>query len=105
MPTQESMLARSAPQHELVAHELRVVFAEGALGRCHPWIRRVGALGPFPDVAEALSKSRAGHGGQRVEVLALQEVAPRGAPRARGDLPFGLPWVAAFDHRANASAS
>src|SRR5687767_6901248 len=52
--------AAPAPQNELVAHELAVIFADRAW--CGPiaGIRRVGAHRPFPQVAEHLPQPGAG---------------------------------------------
>src|SRR5690242_9810163 len=59
---------RGAAQHELVDHELAVVFAERAFNGAIARVRRIGAAGPLPDDAEGI-----------VELA-----------RSCGDLPFHL---------------
>src|SRR5690242_4905532 len=39
-------------QHELAAHELAVVLADRAFGRCEAGVGTEGAPGPLPDIAE-----------------------------------------------------
>src|SRR5689334_2898328 len=46
--------AGAAAQDHLVAHELGVVLAQGALEWAEAGIGRVGAAGPLPDIAEEL---------------------------------------------------
>src|SRR4051794_30502806 len=50
----ERSRARAAAQHHLVAHELAIVFPKSARRRAVPGIRRVGAAGPFPNIAKHL---------------------------------------------------
>src|SRR5579862_4441753 len=45
---------RAAAKHELIAHELAIVFADGTVRRAITGIRRIRALGPLPNVAEHL---------------------------------------------------
>src|ERR1043166_2950272 len=45
---------RGAAQHQLVDHELAVVFAERALDGAVAGIGRIGAAGPLPDDAESV---------------------------------------------------
>src|SRR5215831_17875805 len=61
---------RGAAQHQLVDHELAIIFAERAVDGAVAGIGRVGAAGPLPDDAESV-----------VEFT-----------RAGGDLPFHLRW-------------
>ena len=49
--------AGAAAQHQLIAHELAVVLAEGAVRSPVAGVGRVGAAGPFPDVAEELAEA------------------------------------------------
>src|SRR5512140_1003179 len=44
----------TATQHKLVAHELSVVFADGAFGRTEAGVRQIRAAGPLPYVSEHL---------------------------------------------------
>src|SRR5882762_8502462 len=46
--------AASASQHMLPRHELAVILTHGALGRPKSRIGKIGAGGPFPNVAEHL---------------------------------------------------
>src|ERR1700761_9217924 len=45
---------RGAAQHQLIDHELAVVFAERALDGAVAGVGRVGAAGPLPDDAEGV---------------------------------------------------
>src|SRR5664279_3182428 len=53
---------RGAAQHQLVDHELAVIFAERALDRPIAGVGGVGAAGPLPDDAEGVVEM-AGPGG------------------------------------------
>ena len=85
--------ARGAAQHVLAAHEFAVVLTErtgaGAVSR----IRRVGALRPFPNVAEHLHGL--GQSGwlrrQRPQGARAQRIAAHGQT-LRGCFPFKLRW-------------
>ena len=70
-----------------------------AAGR-DPGIGRVRALRPLPDVAEALSKSRAGHRRAAGGSVSLSRKLPSRLLRAGGDLPLGLGGQAAPAQRA-----
>src|SRR5438874_4493039 len=45
---------RGAAQHQLVDHELAVIFAERALDGAVTWVGRVRTAGPLPDDAEGV---------------------------------------------------
>ena len=80
--------AGAAPQHELVAHELAVIFADGAGGRLEAGIRQIGASRPLPHIAvHLLELVRVGigrHGAQ----MTRAEGAPLDRKAARGHLPL-----------------
>src|SRR5512132_4513317 len=52
---------RASTQDHLIAHELAVVFADGAGGRAITGIGGIRAAGPFPDVAEQLTGRSGAH--------------------------------------------
>src|SRR5262245_16541437 len=80
--------ARASAQDVLAAHELAVVLAERPAQRPEPWIGRVAARGPLPDIAEQLGQL-AGGGAVGMQPAAVCEGATRACVR-RGVLPLGL---------------
>src|SRR4029453_16516909 len=77
--------AAGAFQHHLPAHELAVIFANGAVGSPEAWVGQIGAGGPLPDIAEqSAARARDDRSGL-VELVA----EPRGG-RAGEILPFGF---------------
>src|SRR5205807_7752943 len=74
--------ARAAAQHHLVAHELAVVFADGADGLPVTGVRGVGALRPLPDVAVGSGAGRTG-----MKASAVGEMTDHGLS-VGGVLPF-----------------
>src|SRR5947207_6655083 len=70
--------AGTTPQDVLVAHELSVVFAERTRSGAITGIRRIGAAGPFPNVAKHLlkvSRLRASRSRLRMEGFVLDEIS------------------------------
>ena len=74
--------AGTTAQHVLVAHEFAVVLAQRAGSSAVAGIGRVGAAGPFPNVAEDLVKTFSrflrccgGHYNHRVKDFGLDEIA------------------------------
>ena len=88
----------------LVAHELPVVFAEGARIRSIPGIGFVAAARPFPEITEELSQavvdgslrfvSRDIAPATRIRDVRMEpsfvDEVPADLASATGDLPFGL---------------
>jgi len=75
----------ASAEHHLVAHKFAVVFAERAFNWMEFRICRVGAGGPFPDIAEKLRTVRSGW----MEQAGFEEI-PFDRLRGCGDFPFGL---------------
>src|SRR5258705_4413358 len=85
MPTR-SCTACPAQDH-LPAHELAVIFADGAFGGCEARIRSEGARRPFPDVAERAATPPRSDGTRLGKVISEIGVRPNGAT-----IPFGVAW-------------
>src|SRR6267142_1312758 len=78
--------ARAATQHELIAHELRVVLSQRTLHRAIPGIGEIGAAGPLPHVAKELRRPIAC---DRMEATTLHKI-PRYRPLPRANFPLRL---------------
>src|SRR3989304_657176 len=77
--------AGAAPEHELIAHELAVVLANGARRGLEARVGEIGASRPFPDIAEHLLEpfARRGRHGPEMgmpERAALERRRPRPPP-------------------------
>ena len=82
--------AGTAAQHELVAHELAVVFSDSSGRGPKTRVRGVGTLGPLPNVAEQLSRLIAAGGGRtRVELPRVEQIPLHRSTGGRG-FPLGF---------------
>src|SRR5262245_23428737 len=85
--------AGAALEHELVAHELAVIFADGARRRLEARVGQVSASRPLPDIADHLRKAFAARGAHRPQTPRAEHAAlERDACRRR--LPLELGWEA-----------
>ena len=79
--------AGAAPKHELIAHELAVIFADGSGCGLEARIGEVGACRPFPHIAEHLLETRTDPRRHRPQMAGAERAAFDGDARRR-DLPF-----------------
>src|SRR5512138_475079 len=79
--------ARSAAQHELIAHELTVVLAERARQRMETGIGSVRRSSPLPDIAKHLFEPRRVRNVLGMQPIVVQKVASD-RQVCRSDLPF-----------------
>src|SRR5579862_3065878 len=80
--------ARAAAQHQLIAHELAVVFANQTGSRLKSRVRSVGACRPFPHVSKHLEMARMFRH-PRMEYVLVQERSSDGGSQGC-NFPFGL---------------
>src|SRR5215210_4899932 len=79
--------ATRALEHQLAAHELAVIFADGAGCWSEARVGGKGALRPFPHVAEHAAAGRGDERARFIELIAQARVGGGGEV-----LPFGCGW-------------
>src|SRR5690606_10245618 len=83
--------ATAATQHHLPGHELAVVLTQAAAQRPKAGVGPIGAGRPFPDIAVELLQAIAGSCSHRLQLAALDKIAPQWLV-LRGDFPFFFAW-------------